>query len=163
MDGTEIRFCPSKCRTGDLFVTNDGTGYLLNKRGMLKYKESYNDTSENNKYNGNRKQRYKKFADGRIGLYVHVHRAVWEAWRGPIPEGWQVHHLNGKTTDNRLENLIALSPERHRLFDAVQRALRMTGQLYRMTPQQILELTERTVYQDPAARIEYEITHHMEC
>jgi hypothetical protein len=92
-----------------------------------------------------------------------VNRAVWTAWRGSIPEGWQVHHLNGKTTDNRLENLIALSRERHRLFDNTQRALRMTGQLSRMTPQQILELTERTIYQAPAARIDYEMTHHMEC
>ena len=165
MDGTEIRFCPSKCRTGDLYVTKDGTGYLLDRRGKLRYRESHYNSYKNckNKKNANRKQRYKNFGDGRIGLNVLVHRAVWIAWRGPIPKGWQVHHLNGKTTDNRLVNLIALSRERHRLFDNTLTAIRMTGQLYRMTPQQILELTERTTYQDPAARIEYEMTHHMEC
>ncbi len=163
MDGTEIRFCPSKCRTADLYVTKDGSGYLLDRKGTLRYRKSYNDTYEKNKRNGNRKQRYKKFTSGTIGLQLHVNRAVWTAWRGPIPKGWQVHHLNGITTDNRLENLIALSRERDRLFDNTQKALRMTGQLSRMTPQQILELTERTIYQDPAARIEHEMTHHMEC
>ena len=34
-----------------------------------------------------------------------VHRLVWEAFNGPIPEGMQVNHINEVKTDNRLENL----------------------------------------------------------
>lgn len=34
-----------------------------------------------------------------------VHRIVWEAFNGPIPEGMQVNHINEDKTDNRLENL----------------------------------------------------------
>jgi hypothetical protein len=33
------------------------------------------------------------------------HRVLWEAFNGPIPEGMQVDHINGKKDDNRLENL----------------------------------------------------------
>ena len=45
--------------------------------------------------------------------YRLEHRVVWEAAHGPIPKGWHVHHLNGITDDNRLENLVALSPKDH--------------------------------------------------
>lgn len=34
-----------------------------------------------------------------------LHRVVWEASRGPIPDGLTVNHLNGIKTDNRLSNL----------------------------------------------------------
>ena len=34
-----------------------------------------------------------------------VHRLVWTAFNGPIPEGLQINHLNENKADNRLENL----------------------------------------------------------
>ena len=34
-----------------------------------------------------------------------VHRLVWEAFNGQIPEGLQVNHINEVKTDNRLSNL----------------------------------------------------------
>ena len=34
-----------------------------------------------------------------------VHRLVWEAFNGQIPEGLQVNHINEVKTDNKLENL----------------------------------------------------------
>ena len=34
-----------------------------------------------------------------------VHRLVWEAFNGTIPENMQVNHINEIKTDNRLENL----------------------------------------------------------
>ena len=47
-----------------------------------------------------------------IGLRVNgktkwykVHRLVWEAFYGPIPEGYEINHINEVKTDNRLENL----------------------------------------------------------
>lgn len=41
------------------------------------------------------------------GKYTHiaVHRAVWEAFNGAIPEGLEINHKNLKRDDNRLENL----------------------------------------------------------
>lgn len=35
----------------------------------------------------------------------YLHRKVWETHRGPIPDGWHVHHENEDRTDNRLTNL----------------------------------------------------------
>lgn len=50
----------------------------------------------------------------RVGTtYVREHRHVWEQANGPIPEKWQVHHLNGIKTDNRIENLVAMSNADH--------------------------------------------------
>ena len=40
-----------------------------------------------------------------IKKYYLVHRLVWEAFNGPIPEGMQVNHINEVKTDNRLLNL----------------------------------------------------------
>ena len=40
-----------------------------------------------------------------------VHRLVWEAFNGTIPEGLQVNHINEIKTDNRLENLNLMTPK----------------------------------------------------
>ena len=34
-----------------------------------------------------------------------VHRLIWEAFNGPIPEGLEINHINGIKHDNRLCNL----------------------------------------------------------
>lgn len=38
-----------------------------------------------------------------------IHRVVYEAFRGPIPKGLTIDHVNGDKTDNRLENLQLLT------------------------------------------------------
>jgi hypothetical protein len=45
--------------------------------------------------------------------YTFEHIAVWEEANGPVPKGWDVHHLNGIKDDNRLENLLAQSASDH--------------------------------------------------
>ena len=40
-----------------------------------------------------------------IQKYYLVHRLIYEAFNGSIPEGLQVNHINEIKTDNRLENL----------------------------------------------------------
>ena len=46
----------------------------------------------------------------KIRPHHFVHRLVWEAFNGPIPEGMQINHLNEDITDNRLENLSLVTP-----------------------------------------------------
>jgi hypothetical protein len=53
----------------------------------------------------------------RVGYvqFVHVtkgervwplaHRLIWEAVHGPVPDGFELNHRNGRKTDNRIENL----------------------------------------------------------
>lgn len=48
--------------------------------------------------------------------YLHrkrfrVHRLVWEAFNGKIPDGMQVNHINEIKADNRLENLNLMTPK----------------------------------------------------
>lgn len=46
--------------------------------------------------------------------YVLEHILVWENAHGPLDKGWEVHHLNGIKTDNRLENLVAMEGHKHK-------------------------------------------------
>lgn len=41
----------------------------------------------------------------RNNVVVYMHRWIWEQLFGEIPEGWEIDHINGIRTDNRLENL----------------------------------------------------------
>ena len=54
----------------------------------------------------------------RVALYKNstqkwyqMHRLVWEAFNGQMPEGLQVNHINEIKTDNRLENLNLMTPK----------------------------------------------------
>lgn len=49
------------------------------------------------------------------GKCVSVHRAVWEAFYGPIPAGMEVDHIDHDPTNNRLANLQLLTPRENKL------------------------------------------------
>lgn len=42
-----------------------------------------------------------------------LHRAVWEAFNGKIPEGYHVHHLDENRSNNQIENLVLLPGIEH--------------------------------------------------
>src|SRR6478752_112942 len=53
------------------------------------------------------------------GHYRHakgmlLHRAIWIAHNGPIPDGLLVHHVNECPGDNRLGNFALVAPSEHR-------------------------------------------------
>ena len=51
--------------------------------------------------------------------YEWEHRRVWEQYhKKTIPKGWHIHHINGNKSDNRIENLLALSSREHSLIIA---------------------------------------------
>ena len=43
------------------------------------------------------------------GKLCYVHRIMWETFRGPIPPGMTINHVNCNPSDNRLENLELVS------------------------------------------------------
>jgi hypothetical protein len=56
---------------------------------------------------------------------VNVHRVVYRAFHGPIPEGLVINHLNGIKTDNRINNLEACT-EAENAKHAVSTGLKKT-------------------------------------
>ena len=42
-----------------------------------------------------------------------IHRACWEAHNGPIPKGYDIHHINGNRMDYRIENLSCVPHGHH--------------------------------------------------
>jgi hypothetical protein len=47
------------------------------------------------------------------GKRTLMHRYVWEKEKGAIPDNYDIHHLNGIKSDNRIENLECLSKSEH--------------------------------------------------
>lgn len=61
-----------------------------------------------------------------------LHRVMWQSVNGPIPEGYDIHHVNGNKTDNRHENFELIhhaSHARHHNFErhAKRRASGIAG------------------------------------
>ena len=48
--------------------------------------------------------------------YHYVHRLVWEAFVGQIPEGLQINHKDEDKTNNSLENLEIVTPKQNANF-----------------------------------------------
>lgn len=42
-----------------------------------------------------------------------MHRYIWQKEKGAIPDGWDIHHINGEKWDNRIDNLECLPKSEH--------------------------------------------------
>lgn len=61
-----------------------------------------------------KEHRYKqrRYRKGQSSL---LHRAIWEAAYGPIPEGMEVDHINCDPQDNRLENIRLVTSQQNKM------------------------------------------------
>ena len=82
-------------RNTPYYATRDGRILNLNKNIELKLCPAGNYLRFSAAYGLN-----KKFL---------VHRVVWEAFNGPIPEGLDIDHIDGNPHNNSLDNLQAIS------------------------------------------------------
>lgn len=57
---------------------------------------------------------WKKTENGRKKCYVH--RVVWEKTVGKIPEGFEIHHIDGNRFNNDISNLICLPHDDHEML-----------------------------------------------
>ena len=61
-------------------------------------------------FNGGRFGQYRQFTLGDIenglaNIRISVHRFVYEAFNGPIPDGMEIHHIDGNGSNNKINNL----------------------------------------------------------
>lgn len=49
----------------------------------------------------------------RTGGIAYLHRDVWEHHNGPIPNGFHIHHVDGDTSNNAIDNLECVTPKQH--------------------------------------------------
>lgn len=76
--------------------------YLINKKGLV----------WNGKHNKPRKwvDNGKGYQTVQINRKTHsIHREVWKAFKGPIPEGYEIDHLNKDIRNNDISNLECVS------------------------------------------------------
>ena len=142
----------------------DGATYYANERGHIvtaagyELADKFSPAARLNK--GGSKHIHVTIA----GKEREIHRFICAARWGIPRKGQECHHLNGNKFDNRPDNLIWLDREEHRLFDTVQRALRIAGRdLTQMSREEIIALTRQYRLVNPADRMAYDFTHHMEC
>ena len=73
-------------------------------------------------YDGYKWNRYpnSKRRDTQVYYRAHVadkvmlfHRYIWEKHNGPIPKGYQIHHIDGDPLNNSISNLQCLSAKAH--------------------------------------------------
>jgi hypothetical protein len=73
-------------------------------------------------YGGYTYLRYQKSKHGTARRYfkrvfrnrsVYLHRVIWEEANGPIPAGFDVHHVDGNTTNNEISNLALMGRSEH--------------------------------------------------
>lgn len=79
------------------------TGGYIQKSRILKAGKNSNGYLQVNLYK-----------DGK-GKMLYIHRLVWEAFNGSIPDGYEVNHINEIKTDNSLWNLNLMTPKENLL------------------------------------------------
>lgn len=94
------------------------------------------------------------------GKQVLMHRFVYEAFNGEIPEGMEIDHKNTVRDDNRLENLRIATPKENR-NNPITKERYKTSNKGKVTPQLIEKLksmykqksdTPKTTYNKPKTR-----------
>lgn len=60
------------------------------------------------------KKGYLRFRKDKNGKLRMEHSVVWEEHYGEIPQGMQIHHIDGNKTNNNIENLQLVTPLEHK-------------------------------------------------
>lgn len=83
--------------------SNKIPGYMINKNGIIV------NIITMNILKGSQRNGYLRILDNQTGKYLSIHRLVWEAFNGPIPEDMVIDHIDGNRSNNALSNLRLVS------------------------------------------------------
>lgn len=89
----------------DIVGCRDWNGYTVFTDGRIHNKDG---TDKSFKTNKKGYQFTNFYYDGKLHTHV-VQRVIWTAWRGEIPDGHEIDHINNIRSDNRLDNLQLLT------------------------------------------------------
>ena len=175
----EVRMVPREGIHGErLFVSRDASVAFVEKPdGRRKNVHAGPNSYPNCKvgYNARRKQRYLLFKNV-FGHHKHIYvsHAVYEAWVGPIPNNYTIDHLNGITTDNRVENLQPVTRSENNRRAAYLHVLREKIphhwqtferenylRFYAMPLDEFKAMLAR--YTNTPHPVDWNLTHHCEC
>ena len=83
------------------------------------------------------------YEDG-IRKQAYTSIAVWEAFNGTKPEGYDIHHINHNRTDNRLENLCLVDSSLHKTMHNKENYHKSKENLDRSEP--VLQFSKEGVF-----------------
>lgn len=56
--------------------------------------------------------------ENECGIRKRMHVYVWEFYNGTVPDGYEVHHIDGNKSNNDISNLKCVKAEEHRRYHA---------------------------------------------
>lgn len=74
------------------YASRDGQIYNMNKKTKMRFETTGNYYRVQCHY-------------GLGGKHFSVHRIIWESFNGPVPEGYEINHIDGNPHNNALDNL----------------------------------------------------------
>lgn len=77
-----------------------GTGYKVSNLGRVKGKSDNLLTPDKNNKGY---MRVRMYYDGERHT-CFIHRLMWKTFKGPIPFGYEIDHINNDKEDNRMDN-----------------------------------------------------------
>lgn len=93
IDNEEINISELKqFRDSPYYASKDGQIYNLDKNIKMRFENSGNYFRVQCQYNLN-------------GKHFQVHRIVYECFKGPIPKGQEINHIDGNPHNNNIDNL----------------------------------------------------------
>lgn len=102
--------------------------YLISKEGKVLAVDKIVNAAYGSKQL--RKQHFMKIRTNNKGYFYFttykkrkyfIHKCIYEAFVKPIPDGYDLHHINHNHQDNRLENLCLIESSKHRSMHMKER------------------------------------------
>lgn len=129
---------------GEIFKQFRDTIYFLNKNGEIYSSYAKRKIKGCVRNIKGKKYRYVDVWNKQINKqqHINIHKMVYIAWNGEVPNNLQVNHKNDNELDNRLENLY-VGNQKQNIYDCIKNNHRV-GSVYYLTVYDKVKKVERT-------------------